>query len=361
MRYHDDLGSMAVPQKYLRLGDFSEYWSPNLDDPPPKVAPFLTIFVGGNHENSDWLAEESYGGFLAPNIYYLGHSGVVTVDGCVCLAGLSGIFKGGDYLRPYPPRPYNSKESEKRSAYHVRKIEVEKLRLFSQTVGDSDSEPKSIHLFASHDWPTGITKYGNEEDLLRFKPYFADDIAHNALGNPNTLSLLRAAQPQYWLAAHLHCKFTATVRHSTEADDRTLFLALDKCPRNGSVDFVDVNASSTKAKNLDWRDRISRHPHWLRILKLTHNSVASNNCQCMQDKSLPTLSSQMLLAATSALTTSSLLEAMDLSPALPLHYTASCERISRNPPVLQSSRKVDASTVSHEDSLLTWDVDLKPS
>ena len=32
----------------------------------------LTIFVGGNHEASNHLQELPYGGWVAPNIYYLG-------------------------------------------------------------------------------------------------------------------------------------------------------------------------------------------------------------------------------------------------------------------------------------------------
>ena len=37
-----------------------------------KKAPILTIFIGGNHEASNYLQELPYGGWVAPNIYYLG-------------------------------------------------------------------------------------------------------------------------------------------------------------------------------------------------------------------------------------------------------------------------------------------------
>lgn len=37
-----------------------------------KKAPVLTLFIGGNHEASNYLAELPYGGWVAPNIYYMG-------------------------------------------------------------------------------------------------------------------------------------------------------------------------------------------------------------------------------------------------------------------------------------------------
>ena len=37
-----------------------------------KVAPILTVFIGGNHEASNYLQELPYGGWVAKNIYYLG-------------------------------------------------------------------------------------------------------------------------------------------------------------------------------------------------------------------------------------------------------------------------------------------------
>ena len=40
-----------------------------------KKAPVLTIFIGGNHEASNYLQELPYGGWVAPNIYYLGYAG----------------------------------------------------------------------------------------------------------------------------------------------------------------------------------------------------------------------------------------------------------------------------------------------
>ena len=39
------------------------------------MAPVLTVFIGGNHEASNYLQELPYGGWAAPNIYYMGEYG----------------------------------------------------------------------------------------------------------------------------------------------------------------------------------------------------------------------------------------------------------------------------------------------
>lgn len=42
----------------------------------------------------------------------------------------------------------------------------------------------------THDWPAGITDYGDVQSLLKIKPYFREDIERNQLGNPATMDLL---------------------------------------------------------------------------------------------------------------------------------------------------------------------------
>jgi lariat debranching enzyme len=44
LRDKADMHTMACPPKYRSMGDFYKYYTGEL------VAPFLTIFVGGNHE-----------------------------------------------------------------------------------------------------------------------------------------------------------------------------------------------------------------------------------------------------------------------------------------------------------------------
>ena len=75
LRNESDLEALACPPKYRVMGDFFKYYSGQ------KLAPVLTLFVGGNHEASNFMQELFYGGWAAPNIYFMGFSGVVNFRG----------------------------------------------------------------------------------------------------------------------------------------------------------------------------------------------------------------------------------------------------------------------------------------
>ncbi|MCH88652.1 lariat debranching enzyme-like, partial [Trifolium medium] len=51
VRNQNDLNSLAVPSKYLSMKTFWKYYS------GLEVAPYPTIFIGGNHEASNYLWE----------------------------------------------------------------------------------------------------------------------------------------------------------------------------------------------------------------------------------------------------------------------------------------------------------------
>ena len=114
---------------------------------------------------------------MAPNIYYLGYAGVVNVNG-IRIGGLSGIYKGHDYLKGrFEKPPYDN--STQRSVYHIRNLDVFRLKQLENNPPD---------IIMSHDWPRGIHKYGDIEALLRTKPFLTDDIQNNRLGNLINLS-----------------------------------------------------------------------------------------------------------------------------------------------------------------------------
>lgn len=56
--------------------------------------------------------------------------------------------------------PYS--DNTKRSVYHVRNLEVFRLKQLSGP----------IDIFLSHDWPAGVWQHGDVDQLLKFKPHF---------------------------------------------------------------------------------------------------------------------------------------------------------------------------------------------
>lgn len=188
---------MAVPDKYKQLGYFYKYYTGET------VAPMLTIVIGGNHEASNYMWELYHGGWLAPNIYFLGHAGCIQVNG-IRIAGASGIFKAHDFRHGNHEKvPYDS--SSIRSIYHIREYCVRKLSLLS-----------SPQIFLSHDWPQSIEHYGDLPSLLRRKKFLRQDIESGTLGSPPLMGLLNTLKPDWWFSAHLHARFEATVVHGDQ-------------------------------------------------------------------------------------------------------------------------------------------------
>ncbi|KAH3754117.1 lariat debranching enzyme-like [Dreissena polymorpha] len=244
-----DMDCMAVPQKYKQMNTFYKYYSGE------KVAPVLTVFIGGNHEASNYMQELPYGGWVAPKIYYMGYANVIQIAG-IRIGGMSGIFKGKDYNRGHFEHPPYSEDS-KRSAYHVRNVDVYRLKQVKQP----------IDIFLSHDWPKGVHKYGDTHRLLKRKKFLQEEIEQDRLGNPAAADLLYLLQPAYWFSAHLHVKFPAVVKHSNPPDVKiTKFLSLDKClPRRQFLQVVDVPHDASKPIKLQL------DAEWLAILKLTNH------------------------------------------------------------------------------------------
>ena len=195
-----DFHSSSIPPKYRRLGTFPKYYSGE------KKAPILTLFIGGNHEASQPLRELYYGGWVAPNIYFMGAAGVVRYGG-IRIGGLSGIYKSHDYeLGHFERPPFDN--STLRSVYHVRNVDIYRMKCLSK--GKS-----RVDVVVSHDWPLGIEQHGNTGELLRKKPFFRAEVERNDLGSPPNREVLDVVQPKWWFSAHLHVKFLAIVKHQS--------------------------------------------------------------------------------------------------------------------------------------------------
>lgn len=251
VRNEGDMKCMAVPAKYRMMQTFYKYYSGE------KKALVLTIFIGGNHEASNHLQELPYGGWVAPNIYYLGYAGVVRYKG-IRIGGLSGIFKSQDYRKGHHEvPPYNP--DTLRSVYHIRNIEVFKLKQIHMP----------IDIFMSHDWPRGIYNYGSKGELLRKKKFLRQEVETNTLGSPAAAELLAHLQPSYWFSAHLHVKFAALMQHPPKGNAAprvTKFLSLDKClPHREFLQIVDIPERPGSSEGLEY------DPEWLAILKATNS------------------------------------------------------------------------------------------
>lgn len=293
MRNEQDLNCMACPPKYRAMGDFIQYYTGE------RKAPFLTIVIGGNHESSCYMQELFYGGWLAPNIYYLGAAGVVKYKG-LRIGGLSGIYKPHSFDKPHYERVPYDRNAEK-SVFHIRRKDVQKLSLLRER----------MDVMLSHDWPAGIDQYGDVSWLLASKPFFRGDIEKGMLGSPPAMELLKAIKPAYWFSAHLHVRYPALYTHDTQAklnndeieldmDDgnpdeidldldqnpdeidldldvdetpptatgypRTSFLALDKClPKRKFIELINIGVDETDQP-------LSYDPEWLAILRATQET-----------------------------------------------------------------------------------------
>ncbi|TDL21479.1 DBR1-domain-containing protein [Rickenella mellea] len=285
IRNHQDLQCMVVPEKYREMGDFHSYYTGE------KTAPMLTLVIGGNHEASAYLWELYHGGWLAPNIYFVGHAGCVQVNG-VRIAGSSGIFNGDDFHQGHWEKlPYNN--GSMRSIYHVREYDIKRLSLLS-----------SPDVVISHEWPQGIEHHGDLRYLLQRKPWFRGDIASGQLGSPPLMGLLKVLKPEWWFAAHMHVRFTASVPH--DADDRppalptfenpdeppktavrreTKFVALDKClPTRQFLQLIDIQTPPLCPRNgKDKPDstppRLTFDPEWLAITRAFHPFLSTTQHQ----------------------------------------------------------------------------------
>ncbi|KAG6908463.1 hypothetical protein DXG01_004546 [Tephrocybe rancida] len=323
MRNWSDLTTMACPDKYKEIKDFHKYYS------GARKAPIPTIVIGGNHEASNYLWELYHGGWLAHNIYFLGHAGSVMVNG-LRISGASGIHKDHDFnLGHYEKLPYDKRTL--RSIYHVREYCVRKLSLLPQP-----------DIFLSHDWPGSIAHYGDLQSLVRHKGHLKTDIDSGRLGSPPFMGLLKTLKPKWWFAAHMHTRFEATVPHgepeavkintlanpdeividgdevvdnpTTECSDVVLkanpdeitlsdeeldvaislqppptppsvtnFLALDKClPKRQFLEVIDIATpefDESKSTNPSIGPALSFDPTWLAITRAFHPHLSLSPLQ----------------------------------------------------------------------------------
>lgn len=182
---------------------------------------------------------------------------------------ISGIYKKHNYRRcHYEFPPYT--EDTKRSVYHVRELEVFRLKQLSN----------KIDIFMSHDWPMNVDKFGDEmssTNLVAMNPHFQKDVDNDRLGSPANKEILEHLRPFYWFAGHMHCRFSAVVPHSADYS-KTKFLALDKaannCEQQKFIEILDINVEERE----DCPCPLSYDLEWLTILHLTQRLSTGKKC-----------------------------------------------------------------------------------
>jgi lariat debranching enzyme len=84
----------------------------------------------------------------------------------------------------------------------------------------------AIDVFMSHDWPAGVTAYGQVKELIRTKPHFREQIEAKKLGCETYWELMKQHRPRYWLSAHFHAQFEAHIPHVNGRHTTTIHLLL---------------------------------------------------------------------------------------------------------------------------------------
>jgi hypothetical protein len=183
-----------------------------------------------------------HGGWLAPNIYYLGHAGSVIVNG-IRISGASGIYKSHDFHKGmgcsnyaldftvliqrapntghFERVPYD--RSTVRSAYHTRKYDIHRLSHLTPRA-TSDENNDQVDIFLSHDWPIGVTRFGDEKTLLRKKQFFTEEVSFGSVHLVARVAHRLNGCVSRSIGPYKHPRFPALVAASSAAPSDILVL-----------------------------------------------------------------------------------------------------------------------------------------
>lgn len=263
VRDYADLEYVKMPDKYKHLGDFHLYYKGK------KEIPYLTLFIGGNHEASNVLDTFFNGGFLCKNLFYMGKTGIVNFKG-IKIAGLSGIFNEKSYYKGF----YENRDllkndlSQKISIYHVREYDVAKLNMYN----------KQIDIFISHDWPQGVIDEKDKEKIVKIKKAWMNEVYDETLGSGPSRYLMNKLKPKYWLAGHMHYYYRNKISHNKF--ESTEFIALDKII-DKNRQFLDIITLEVNEKNSNEDDRkldgITFDNYWLSLSNAFYDYFPTSN------------------------------------------------------------------------------------
>lgn len=131
IRDANDLDHMHCPPKYKSMGDFQDYFLGK------KPVPFTIVFIGGNHEAVNYMRDLHFGGWCAPNIYYMGQTGSIIVKNertntSIRICGMSGIYNHRDFQYILKTERIPLYGKDRISAYHLKQLDVFRMELFSR-------------------------------------------------------------------------------------------------------------------------------------------------------------------------------------------------------------------------------------
>ena len=258
IRNESDLNYFIYKDRNKEKGDFYLYYNKIL------TAPYLTIFIGGNHESSNLLEQNFYGGFLCKNIFYLGNAGIINYNG-IRIGGISGIFKNsrGDYFKGHwesnlnDIKDTNDFKKNNLSIYHTREFEYCK---FSYVNGILD-------FFMSHDWPTNVVNENDFEKLINSHPenkFLRKDLYNHCLGSFPNEFILKYLKIKNYICGHMH------IFYENKINDTNIY-CLDQCKENSNYfKIVKIEKNIEKIDNKIYIDK-----EWISITK-TFNEYFPN-------------------------------------------------------------------------------------
>lgn len=148
-------------------------------------------FIGGNNEDFEALHDAQEGLELAPQVHYLGRSGLRQLQG-LRIAYLSGIHAPRFLDQPLK-RP-TSLDTAKQAGY-FRAPEVERI-----------SNLRDVDILLVHEWPRGIVQRARDEGLASGRP-----LPSYWIGNPITRRLVDTVRPRWVLCGHSHKAFAVSL------------------------------------------------------------------------------------------------------------------------------------------------------
>ena len=247
-------------------------------------APCLFLIIGGNNEQEELFNSLPFGGYIAPNVFYMGKSSIVDYKG-IRIAGLSGIYdpvyysKKYDYISPNNPNPAVEKLY---SSHFIRACDPFQLELFS-----SYESAKKVDILMTHDWGSGIVaqdpRFFANDRLAHKRHLFKEDIAHT-FGLPFAPEIVKSLNPSVYTAAHHHVYYEKQINYGGR---KVHFIALgrpDAREQWYSIKDIPVNPSSNVSNSLMYA------PEWIDIIASPEAINARNDPSTVPPRTVNMLS-----------------------------------------------------------------------